>query len=342
MSLLLGELILRLVIPPMPDTYGHIHKPSENRKLVYELIPNSKGVVQGAKVKINSCGLRDYEYPLQKTHDVYRIIVIGDSWTFGTGVELEDIYVKKLEKLLNTSGSPVHYEVINCGVGGFNTVREVEFIKEKNLLELCPDLVIIGYNIHNMEIGHQYRGAKQKSDYKVQQKYNYEGPKTTFLPYDVLSKLKNSSVLLQTITYRNEALLKILKIRNYEPLYSDSSEGWNAAKVALGELSDMARSREVKVLLAMFPVLSNLDDSYPFSGIHKIVGQFADSLGILFFDLFTNFKSHNARDLWLHPQDRHPNVTGHIIVANGIYQYLIEHRIVPIFDVMFDRDTDWR
>src|SRR4030043_590496 len=37
-------------------------------------------------IKISSQGLRDYEHELSK--DVYRILAIGDSYTFGEGVEL--------------------------------------------------------------------------------------------------------------------------------------------------------------------------------------------------------------------------------------------------------------
>lgn len=322
---LASELILRLIIPPLPGTYGHIHQASENKKLAYELVPNSMGVILGANVKINSIGLRDYECLINKPHDVYRIIVLGDSWTFGTGIALEDTYAKQLEQLLNAKPSLMRYEVINAGVGGFNTVREIEFMKEKKLLELNPDLVIVGYNIHNMEIGHQYKDKKQNPA--------YQGPKTTFLPYNIVSKLKNSSVLMRTITYSNEALMKRLKVRNYRPLYSDSNEGWKAAREALAELADLAQNRGAKVLLAIFPILSNLDDSYPFSEIHQVVKQAVEKQGIMSCDLFLSFKGHNARKLWLHPLDRHPNVTGHRIIAEGIYQYLMEHNLVPVSQV---------
>jgi len=321
-SLLLGEFIMRIIIPPLPETYGHIHQPSTNSKLVYELVPNNKGVDMGAEVEINSHGLRDKEYRLEKQENVYRILVLGDSWTFGTGMNLDETYVKQLEKLLNTNDPSREYEVINCGVGGYNTVREVELFKEKNLILFNPDLVIIGYNIHNIEIGHQFRNPKQKSDNNGSHRIQYEGPNTTFLTYDTIRKLKNFSVLFQTIIYRNETLFKTLKIRDYEPLYSDSSEGGTAARASLAELLDIANSRDISVLLVCFPVLSNLDDSFPFSSIHQIVGKAADSLGIMFYDLFPDFKGLKGSSLWLHQLDRHPNAKGHTIIADGIYRYL--------------------
>ena len=222
--------------------------------------------------------------------------------------------------------------MINCGVGGFNTVREVEFFKEKNLLGYDPDMVIIGYNIHNMEIGHQFRGAKEKSDRKSKGQTSYVGPKTTFVPYHYMNMLRNSSVLLETVAARSEALLKTLGIRDYEPLYSDSSIGWTRANEALSALSEMAGQEDRPVMLIMFPVLSNLDDGYPFRNIHRIVAQAADSLGILSCDLFPCFEGYNARKLWIHPLDRHPNVEGHRIIAEGIYQEFLNRGIISVHE----------
>src|SRR3989339_352779 len=68
--------------------------------------------------KANSQGLRDYEYGLKKPGNSIRIAAVGDSTTFGSGVNLEDTYVKQLEKILNKNCSK-KIEVINFGAGGF-------------------------------------------------------------------------------------------------------------------------------------------------------------------------------------------------------------------------------
>ena len=53
------------------------------------------------QVKINSKGLRDNEYPYEKPDDTYRILMLGDSFTFGYGVNIEDTMAKVLEENLN-------------------------------------------------------------------------------------------------------------------------------------------------------------------------------------------------------------------------------------------------
>lgn len=90
-------------------------------------------------VKINSFGFRDYEYALTKKKK-YRVAVIGDSFTFGWGVDIEDCWVKILEKELNTSGLDV--EILNLGKGGASPADYAQ-TAEKAIPILKPDMVVV-------------------------------------------------------------------------------------------------------------------------------------------------------------------------------------------------------
>ncbi|MGE0636065.1 MAG: SGNH/GDSL hydrolase family protein [Bacteroidia bacterium] len=111
------------------------------QQLIYP--PCSKARHQSSEfditVKINSLGFRDYEYPLTKKKK-YRIAVIGDSFTFGWGVDLEDCWVKILEKELNISGLDI--ELLNLGKGGASPADYAQ-TAEKTIHLLKPDLVVI-------------------------------------------------------------------------------------------------------------------------------------------------------------------------------------------------------
>lgn len=111
------------------------------KELIYP--PCSKARHQSSEfditVKINSLGFRDYEYALNKKKK-YRIAVIGDSFTFGWGVVLEDCWVKILEKQLNTSG--VDVEILNLGKGGASPA-DYEQTAEKIIPILKPDLTVV-------------------------------------------------------------------------------------------------------------------------------------------------------------------------------------------------------
>ena len=93
-------------------------------------------------VRINSKGLRDVEHAYDKPAGIFRILVIGDSFTEGTLVELDEAYPKQLERRLRERGHQV--EVINAGVGGYGTDQELLFLMREGL-RYHPDLVLLGF-----------------------------------------------------------------------------------------------------------------------------------------------------------------------------------------------------
>ena len=53
---------------------------------------------QEKHVRYNKHGYRDYEYSLKKPEGIFRVLILGDSQTFGSGIKnLEETWVKKLE-----------------------------------------------------------------------------------------------------------------------------------------------------------------------------------------------------------------------------------------------------
>ncbi|TNE60023.1 MAG: hypothetical protein EP344_08025 [Bacteroidetes bacterium] len=91
--------------------------------------------------EINNLGLRDNEIQIDKG-DRYRILCIGDSWTFGWGVGLEYSWPKKLEEYLHQAGY-TNIEVINAGRGGQCTANYRE-TAGRAVPMLKPDLVLVG------------------------------------------------------------------------------------------------------------------------------------------------------------------------------------------------------
>src|SRR3989338_8759202 len=109
-----------------------------------EHIPNKEGKMYGAYVMINSLGYRDKEYNTQKPEGTFRILVFGDSNTFGLGVNQGETYSDQLELLLNKNSSR-EYEVWNLGRIGHNTLQELEILQRWGL-GYEPDLIILGYH----------------------------------------------------------------------------------------------------------------------------------------------------------------------------------------------------
>lgn len=91
----------------------------------------------------NSMGIRtDREFTYDKPEGVFRIVVLGDSFTFGYGVEVEQTYGVVLERIIKEQGTSV--EMINLGVSGAGTAEELIMLKNCGL-RFDPDLVVVGY-----------------------------------------------------------------------------------------------------------------------------------------------------------------------------------------------------
>ncbi|HRN70507.1 MAG TPA: SGNH/GDSL hydrolase family protein [Candidatus Woesebacteria bacterium] len=94
---------------------------------------------------INRDTLNDrYEYEVQKPKDTYRIITLGDSFTFGLFVDTPLNWPEKLEDKLNNDFSCQNYkkfEVINLGVAGYD-IQYALTRYEKRGAKYNPDLVI--------------------------------------------------------------------------------------------------------------------------------------------------------------------------------------------------------
>jgi hypothetical protein len=96
--------------------------------------------------KFNAFGCRGRDYEIPKRKGTVRILFLGDSITLGAGVREDDTFASRLESLLNMEKNPSnstnHYEVINCGIGGYGTEEErlfYELIGKK----YEPDVIIL-------------------------------------------------------------------------------------------------------------------------------------------------------------------------------------------------------
>lgn len=100
------------------------------------------------RVTTNSQGLREPQSIPADHLRRFRIIIIGDSYTFGWGVDDSQPYPKVAErKLLEVPGN-VRPEVINMGRPGSSPGDYLRFLKQY-ASRLKPDLIVIGYHVGN-------------------------------------------------------------------------------------------------------------------------------------------------------------------------------------------------
>jgi hypothetical protein len=63
---------------------------------------------------------------VEKRTGTYRIVCVGDSWTYGMGIKEEESFAKVLERLANTySGSDRQIEAFTLALPGYNTINQL-------------------------------------------------------------------------------------------------------------------------------------------------------------------------------------------------------------------------
>jgi hypothetical protein len=118
----------------------------------FELIPGFRGREREQEgefdvaVEINSQGHRQGEIGPKAAGEL-RIVAIGDSFTYGEGVEGEEAWPRALERAL-VQGSPRPVRVVNAGVPG-RWVDEYYLELRGRALALDPDVVLIGFFVGN-------------------------------------------------------------------------------------------------------------------------------------------------------------------------------------------------
>ncbi len=99
------------------------------------------------RIRLNGAGFRTRELTPRQSNAITRIAILGDSTTFGMGVDENDTYSTMLESSLNKE-VPGNFEVFNLGVPGYGPA-DYYVLANMYLPSLQPDIVITSFPAPN-------------------------------------------------------------------------------------------------------------------------------------------------------------------------------------------------
>lgn len=145
-----AELLLRVLLPQHFDPHPR-GMYSADRNVGYILTPNFTGTFRRTEfehpVRINGQGLRGGP-SRSGPASAYRVVCLGDSFTWGYGVQEHETYPARLQDLLAARYPKADVQVVNAGVPGYGTADELRFLRSRKEL-LDPDLVILQFLADN-------------------------------------------------------------------------------------------------------------------------------------------------------------------------------------------------
>lgn len=255
---------------------------------------------------VNTAGYRDEEHTREKPAGVRRVVFVGDSFTYGAGVLLDDTYAKRTGRGLSSARRET-WESIVLAVPGYDTEQE-EALVEKEAFTYSPDLLVLGYVLNDAEA----RGAAEHR--RAQEWAEAEALRTT-------PPWWRRSALLNLVAERLRAERENRRrIENHLNLYRDGAAGFRAAKRSLGNIAATCRERGVPFVVLLFPLFANpLDERYPFESIHRKVEAAARDAQALFVDTLPYYRDMDWHLLTVEgARDEHPNELAHRIAAQAL------------------------
>lgn len=98
---------------------------------------------------INTIGLRGEDLPDTRDPDEVRVLCVGDSFTFGGGVEEHEAWPQQLQALL---GAPDEsgVRVMNGGANGWDTAWHRLYLEARGLADTDADVVLLGWNWNDL------------------------------------------------------------------------------------------------------------------------------------------------------------------------------------------------
>lgn len=282
-----------------------LKQPLDRPDLPFHHFPDRRGEYYGVEISTNSVGFRDREYATVKPEGKVRILVLGDSFTLGWGVPPDSVYSARLEDMLNRDGD--RYEVINMGIGNYNTVMEVELFKYKGLA-FDPDMVILAFFLNDTE---SVPDRKSGFTYALI-KHSYFG---SFL-FDRITRLRSRFMGgYRWGTY-------------YAGLYTEDNAGPLAASErAFRELAGICGDRGIQLVVVNIPELRRLED-YAFDYATCYIEDLAAEAGAPFIDLLPGLRGHRPASLWVSAEDPHANARANGIFAEQIYSGLMREGLL--------------
>lgn len=285
-------------------------------------------------------------YAIEKPKQTFRILVLGDSITFGWGVKKEEAFPQRLEDMLNNSSSEIKFEVINFGFAGMNTIYELELLTSRGLnpetwrpdaryrgLAYQPDLILLEYTTNDANTSMQ--SLWELAYYTKNQARLNSGAYSWPIP-EKLDKylLYNSRFYLYFMELYGRALIRLglrpSAVEHESYRFQDDSIGWVLSREAMLKIANIGKKIDIPTVLFVYPMMGSFEN-YPMQGVHQKIERAAEIYGFNVLDIVPAFRESGIPGKYLRVSliDSHPSAKAHEITAKAIFEYLKKNKFLP-------------
>ena len=246
----------------------------------------------------NRWRMRDKDYEQAKPPGTYRIALLGASYEAGPGVTNDETWEAVLEELLNRnhrSGPFSHFEVLNFSVPSYSMVHQA-IVSETRLSVFEPDIVIAtAYSTEHSRLLTHITNAVAKNV-----------PITDPRLQDIINRARVS-------TWLGTDWIRV----RLQPYVYDIVE-WSFGKLR-------AQSEKLGLPLVLLLVETTADKDSKDAEEHLAqLRMRAINAGLQPVRLANVYYNHKVSEIQLSPGDIHPNALGHKLIADKVYEFLLQ------------------
>lgn len=287
--------------------------------------------------KTNSYRQRSPEHTFKKARDKKRIVVMGDSITFGFGVNEKYLYSHVFQNKLNMLKGKHIYEVINAAVGAYSVQQQYFYLKCR-LLRLKPDVIVLAVNPSNFikysdwcwsdkkqTVSMKYpKRAKYASNSQglLKGRFKYIGKYLDKLyVFRFYIKIFIEEYLFSSST--NQQMGNDDQIEKYQRYFrSQNNCLWSMRKNYLGKISALCKKNNINFLLILFPLTAQFEKK-KYLNPQKAVLTYCRLNYINVIDMLSVFINYNrVTSDKIFIDEVHLSKYGHQLVAKQLIDYI--------------------
>jgi len=277
----------------------------------------------------NQFGYRTHPISRVPSADRVRVLVLGDSFTYGVGVEDDETFSARLE------GLAPEIEAINTGVNGYGSAQELLLLRDEGI-DLAPDVVIVTFFWNDVGNNLRENAARFRLEDGV---LRYPDPQPELAAVSSAPPPSHREWLRYSYTYRFVSdrakmlgfwLKVVFGIPLEETDFVDDGQreqAWDLEFAILREMRRLSQEAGAEFLLVVIPDQVQLDTDVEVLGlepsdyeVQERLEAFARSEGMPMLDLIPALRAaaeRNPGPLY-YRRDRHLRPPGHVVMARAI------------------------
>jgi len=260
----------------------------------------------------NKEGFRDIDHELKALPGVLRIVFIGDSYTQGSGIGIQQTFAALTPKLLAEKIKTCQIEGFNCGKRGANVLSNLHILKDK-AWKYNPDLVVLGFVLNDFSSGD---AAYKIIEYTLKEKQKFRFFER-FESFSFLALFLDRT-FFQLFSHARQVHLQWLN-NSFSP---ERNPDFFKIQSALSVLIDLIAQKHGVVLYFPYFLAGDEQQLYFYKSGLKLVREECKQSNCTLIEVAELLKDKDYRSWWVSKDDHHPNAAAHARVAEKLSEIL--------------------